>query len=72
MAHRIRNFDNLSVSKVNEIFRRGRGFDRRPALLGAAPAEDEDFTRAMDAGLHHTHIPMMQAEVADDELEAVK
>lgn len=68
MAYRIRNFDNLSVHQVNDIFRRGRGLGRE-----VAPAEgSEDFIpnpRGHD--FQHPHISMPPAEVVDDELESV-
>lgn len=63
MAYRIRNFDNLSVHQVDEIFRRGRGLGR-----SVAPAvEGEDFAPAFN-----DHNPMPPAEVIDDELELVR
>ncbi len=72
MAYRIRNFDNFSVERVNEIFRRGRGLGRGPAI-GAAPAEDEDFiSPAVDHDPRLPIVSMPPAEVLDDELESVQ
>lgn len=68
MAYRIRNFDNLSVHQVNDIFLRGRGLCRGVASVN----EGEDFTANT---LTHSFQPpytfMPPAEVVDDELESV-
>ncbi len=72
MAYRIRNFDNMSVHQVNEIFRRGRGIGRG-AAIGAAPAEDNYFISAsVDHDPRQPIVAMPAAEVVDDELESVK
>ena len=71
MAYRIRNFDNLSVHKVDEIFRRGRGIGLG-LTAGASPREDEDFTSNLVAlDMRQPIIPMPPAEAVDDELESV-
>ena len=68
MAYRIRNFDNLSVHQVNDIFLRGRGLCRGDA----AGNEGEDFTaNPLRHSLDHPNISMPPAEVVDDELESV-
>ena len=69
MAYRIRNFDNLSVHQVDEIFRRGRGLDR-----GNAPAnEGEDFTaNTLAHSFQQADTALPSAEVVDDELELVR
>ncbi len=72
MAYRIRNFDNLSVDQVNDIFRRGRGLGREVA----SAREGEDFTlnplsHRRWRRLNHPDISMPPAEVVDDELESV-
>ncbi len=69
MAYRIRNFDNLSVHQVNEIFRRGRGLGRsEPSTAGF-----EDFAAmALKHDAHNPHNPTPPAEVIDEELESVQ
>ncbi len=78
MAYRIRNFDNFSVERVNEIFRRGRSLDH-DGSAGSAPAEaapaseDEDFTSNPTAhDSPSTIIPMTPVEMVDEELESVR
>ncbi len=62
MAYRIRNFDNMTVHQVDDIFRRGRGLTIR----------DEDFTLApIEPNLRLPIVPMPSAELVDDELESV-
>ena len=66
MAYRIRNFDNFSVERVNEIFRRGRGLGQ-----GGTPVDEgEDFISNPFTYLQQR--PMPPVEVVDDELESVR
>ncbi len=67
MAHRIKNFDNMTTEQVDGIFRRGRG-------LGAdsPPRDSEDFTaRPRAEDLSQGLVPMPPAVVVDEELETI-
>ncbi len=68
MAYRIRNFDNLSVHQVNDIFLRGRGLCRSVESVDTG----EDF-RANHLAPHFQQpdVSMPPAVVVDDELESV-
>ncbi len=66
MAYRIRNFDNFSVERVNEIFRRGRGL----VHTFSVETDGEDFPMATT--INDTHTPAPPVEVVDDELESVQ
>ena len=65
MAYRIRNYDNMSVQQVNDIFRRGRGLGRRDA--GAAPAERANELNCAAGEVSPLIVPTIG--VADEELE---
>ncbi len=69
-AMRQSTLETLGLGSVLEIFRRGRGLGRGPAV-GSAPAEDEDFTPTPTGHAEcHAAVPM-PIEQADEELESL-
>ena len=72
MAYRIRNFDNLSVAQVNNLFSRGRDIGDSVSA-GAAPAEAyRGNEKSTSSDVRHPIVPIPQIEIVDDELESLE